>query len=294
MACVTGNVKNLGLSNCNEFPRLLFGMIETPDNFVIPAATITSGAVAVLAYLQAALLVSGVNRIWYWPGFNKPQEDSAEAEVYQDSALKIRQVRKGNQRWKFFISENLCIHKAMQTHKRTNGRVILLDVEGALIGTAKSNGDFAGLSLALLNPEKLKWATDSEVSESTIYVALSNSGIEFDKNGLMFDGSTFVNDLYRIVDVALTVSGTPTATTIIVDIKSVCDQTPISGFVVGDFIKTTTAGATQTITTAVESITVPGRYTLSGTGWTTGFVNLTSATLLSIKAYESSAPLAVL
>jgi len=294
MACVDEEKANLGLSNCNEFPALIMGMIETTDSFAVPAATITSGTAAVLAYIQAALLVVGSGRAWYWPGFSKEPEDAAEEEVYQDSPLKIRQVRKGNQRWRFFVSENLCLHKNMQTHKRTNGRVFLIDVNGKIIGTKKTNGDFAGLSLALLNPEKLKWATGSEVSESPIYVALAASGLEFDKTGHMYDGSSFITELYRIVDVYLTIVGTPTTSSIVVDVKTVCDETGVSGLVVADFLLVDDDdGATHTITTSTPHATIAGRYTLAGTAFEDSTLDLDPPATLSIKAYESTGAVAV-
>lgn len=293
MSCTTESKKNLGLSKCNEFPALIAGMIETEDSFVIPSATVDAGDAAVLTALQTAMLQVG-NRAFNWPGFSKEPEDNAEEEQYQESALKLRQVRSGNQRWKFFVSENLCLHKNMQTHKRTSGRVFLIDINGYIIGTKKSNGDFAGLSLALLNPEKLKWATGSEVSESPIYVALSNSKVEFDRNGYMYDAANFVNEIYRIVDVELTLVGDNTATEIVVDVKAVCDGTGISGLLPADFALTDDDdGAAHAIATAPESTTVAGRYTLTGVAFEASKLNLRAASLLTIKAYESIGPLTI-
>jgi hypothetical protein len=295
MACETEDVKNTGLSNCNEFPILLSGMVETSDSFIIPAATIASGVAAVNTLLQAAYLVAGSGRIWNWPGFSLPPEDAAEEEVYQDSPLKLRSVRKGNQRWRFFISENLCLHKNLQTHKRTNGRVFLIDQNGYLIGTKKPNGDFAGLSLALLNPEKLKWATESEASTSPIYVALSNSGIQFDKNGYMLNMSDYVDDFYRIVDVNVTVVTITDAGDIDVLVATDCDSTGVSGLLVADFVYLDASRVAVTISTAVESSSVPGQYKLTQAGdlFVDGTVNIRSAALLTVKAYESTGAAAV-
>lgn len=218
MACTVEDKKNLGLSNCNEFPGLLSGMIETNVDFAIPAATLASGAAAVQTYLQDALLDPIADRIYYWPPFAS-FEDVSEEAVYQDTPLRYRKVRDGNYRFRFGISENMCLHKAMFTHRRNSGRVFLVDQDGNLIGTELSNGDFAGFSIALLNTEKLKFNDGSVASESPILVALSNN-IELDKNGEMFDASSFINELYRIVDVELTIVGSPSATTIVVDVAT--------------------------------------------------------------------------
>ena len=292
MACTTEDKKNLGLSDCNEFPGLQDGGIETNADFVIPAATLASGAAAVQAYLQAALLDTIDDRIFMWPPFAS-FEDISEAAVYQDTPLKYRKVRDGNYRFRFGISENLCLHKAMFTHRRTNGRWFIKDQNGYLTGTKLSNGDMAGFTIAMLNTEKLKFNDGSVATESPIVIALANN-IELDKNGLMFDASSFIGELYRIVDVYLTIVGSPSATTIVVDVKQVCDETPVSGLVVGDFTLTDNDnGASHAISSAVESTTIPGRYTLSGVSFEDSVLNLVAPSALSVKAYESNGAVAV-
>src|SRR5688572_10777432 len=234
MACTIEDKKNLGLSNCNEFPGLMNGMIETNSDFAIPAATVASGSAAVQAYLQAALLDPISARIFNWPNFAS-FEDVSEEAVYHDSPLKYRKVRDGNYRFKFGIYENLCLHKNMFTHRRNSGRVFLLDQNGFMIGTELSNDDFDGYSIAMLDTQKLKFTDGSVATESPILVALANN-IELDKNGSMFDASDFITELYRIVDVELTIVGTPSSTSIVVDVATVCDGTPLSGLVVADFL----------------------------------------------------------
>ena len=292
MACSIEDKKNLGLVDCNEFPGLINGMIETNSDFVIPAATLASGSAAVQTYLQAALLDPIADRIYYWPLFASMENISEEA-VYQDTPLKYRKVRDGNYRFRFGISENLCLHKNMFTHRRTNGRVFLRDQNGYLIGTLLSNGDFAGFSVALLNTEKMKFNDGSVASESPVVVALA-SNIELDKNGEMFDASDFIEELYRIVDVELTIVGSPSSTSIVVDVTQVCDGTPVSGLVVADFNLTDNDdGASHAISTATESATVPGRYTLAGISFEDSVLNLDAPDVLTIQAYESTGGVAV-
>jgi|SRR5688572_3155823 len=292
MACTVEQKQNLGLSDCNEFPDLMNGGIETDSDFVIPAATLASGAAAVLAYLQAALL-STTARIYYWPPFASFENISEEA-VYQDSPLRYRRVRDGNYRFRFGISENLCLHKAMYTHRRTNGRWFPTFQSGYLMGTSLSNGDMAGFSIAMLNTEKLKFNDGSVASESPIVVALANN-IELDKNGAMFDASTFISELYRIVDVNVTVVTITDAGDIDVLVATDCDETGVSGLLVADFTYLNAAGVAVTISTAVESSTVPGQYKLTQASdlFVDGTVNIRSAALLTVKAYESTGAAAV-
>jgi len=287
MACTTEDKKNLGLSNCNEFPDLMNGGIETNSDFVIPAATLASGAAAVLAYLQAALLDPIADRIYYWPPFASFENISEEA-VYQDTPLRYRRVRDGNYRFRFGISENICLHKAMYTHRRTSGRWFPTFQSGYIMGTELSNGDMAGFSIAMLNTEKLKFNDGSVASESPIVVALANN-IELDKNGVMFDASSFITELYRIVDVNVTVVTITDAGDIDVLVSTDCDSTGVSGLVLADFIYLNASGVAVTISTATESSTVPGQYKLTQVGdlFVDGTVNIRATDLLTVKAYES-------
>ena len=106
----------------------------------------------------------------------------------------------------------------------------------------------------------------------------------------MFDGS-FLDAPERLTDVTLTVVGVPTATSIQVSVNVTCDGTPVSGLTAGDFIKYTTAGTTQVISTVTE--TSDGVYTLAGTGFTSGTVTLDAPATLSVQAYEAVAPVTV-
>lgn len=281
MACTAETIKNLGLVNCNELPGQITGMIETPTSFVIPAATLASGDAAVQAYLDAALVnVTQTSRIYVWPAF-KLVEDISVAPVYEDTPLAYLAVADNKYRFRFSMSENLCLHKAMYTHKRQNGRAFLRDEQGYLIGTLLSNGDFAGLSIQLLNPEGFKFNDGSVSTKSPVVVAFKDSK-ELNKNGYMYNAVGFVNELTSIVDVNVTVVSA-TSTVITVGIATNCDATAVLGLVTANFSVKTAAGAAQTIVAAAVSAT-PGRYTLTGTGLVTGTVQV-----LSTSEYESAA-----
>lgn len=282
---------NLGLSQCNKLPAMPKCMIETPVNFVIPAATLASGSAAVQTYLQAALLAVPASRIFLFPTFNS-FEDLSEATVYQSNPLKYTFVRDGNYIYKYGISENLCLHKKLFSHRSKNRRVFIIDLEDQLQGTLLSNGDFAGFNLNLLHTEKLKVSDGSNPTESKVLVAMANNK-ELDLNGNLFDISAFFGELYRIVDVTLTQVGSLTTTKIVVNVNAECDGTAISGLVTADFIVTKTSDGTAQTVTAAESATVPGQYTLTGTGLVTGPVTLRAASLLTVKAYESDTVVAV-
>lgn len=282
---------NLGLSQCNKLPSMPKCMIETPTGFAIPAATLATGTAAVLTYLQAALLAVPGLRIFLYPTFNS-FEDLSEATVYQSNPLKYTFVRDGNYIYKYGISENLCLHKKLFSHRSKSRRVFIIDVEDQMAGTLLSNGDFAGFNLNLLHTEKLKVSDGSTPTESKVLVAMANNK-ELDLNGNLLDISEFFGELYRIVDVTLTQVGSLTTTKIVVNVTAECDGTPISGLVTADFIVTKSSDGTAQTVTAAESATIPGQYTLTGTGLVTGTVTLRAASLLTVKAYESDIVVAV-
>lgn len=290
MSCTTEAKKNLGLSRCNELPGMPKGMIETPAGFSIPAATAADPA-ALVTFMQAALLAGVANRIYYWPPFSTIEPIPKDA-VYEDTPLSYLPVDDGNYRWKFGISQNLCLHKAMFTHRTNSGRVFLIDRKNKMIGTELSSGDFAGLTLQLLHTEKFQFNDGSVSTKSPIVISLLDV-TELDKNGFMVDASTFVNELYRIVDVELTLPVDNTATVITVDVKAECDGTGVEGLVTADFILLDDDNGAAHVFVAAPVAGVSGRYTLTGTSFEASTLNLRAASLLTVKAYESLGILAV-
>lgn len=284
MACVIVK-KSLGANNCNEWPELPKAFIWTPANFVIPAA-IAAVEADLQEYIQDALLVSGSARIYQFPEFDK-FTDASEAKVrVQQASGRTIPVREGLKRFDIEYSINICMHRAMYSHRTRTGRIIIIDSANKYIVNKRTDGDFQGYKLSLLDTDSIKFNDGANPSISPVFMELADPN-EINRDIYMID-APFTNELSLIVDVEISVVGTPSATSIVVDVATECDNTALSGLVVADFVKTITAGSTQTITSATESSTVPGRYSLVGTGWTTGYINLKSPSVLSIQAYEST------
>jgi len=282
---------NMGKTRCNKMPEMLVGMIETPSNFVIPAATLND-PVALLEFLNDAAVAPAAERIYLWPEFKSFENISQEA-VYEDTPLAYLPVRDGNYRFKIGIRQNMCTHKAMYTHRASSGRVIFIDSENQLILTEAANGDGMGLSMQLLHTEKLLFNDGSISTKSMFVVALQNNK-ELDRNGMLTVLDSW-NQITQLVDVKLRLIGTPTATTIVVDAAPECDSsTPLPGLVVADFSLIDNAtGTAHTITTAVEDPLVPGRYTLTGVAYVASKLKLAAAEDLSLPGYETPEAVAV-
>jgi hypothetical protein len=280
--------KGMADSDCPEIPVALKGMVKTPKSFVIPAATVADGQEAVLTYLNAQVLLGNVD---YFPEFQSLEDISQEA-VYQDTIFSITPVKDGNYRFRPSIAKSLCQHKAMFTHRTKNGRVFMIDDDGWWIGTKKTNGDFAGWDLDLLHTEKMKFNNGTEASFTPLMVAFKNNK-EWDRYGMMVDLSQINAEIYRMVDVVLSIPvGSPaiTASALTIQVHTECDDTPVEGLVVADFVALDSAGDVIALTTAVENPNIPGRYLISSAA---AFeddmtIDIDTPTLLTLKPYQNS------
>lgn len=269
--------KPLGLGNCPQMPGYFKRKITTTNSWFIPAATIAAGNAAVLAFLQAAILNKD---IYLWPQMFS-SEDQSEDTTYQTTPLGKKKVRDGFYEWLVNYSDSLCSHKAMYTHRSNTGRVIFIDTDNQMSGSTNDAGDFYGLSVQMLNTEKMKPNTGSEVALSPVRITLQDN-LEFDRDGALLAVSG-LSTLIPLTEAKLTIVSA-SDTEIVATVVVACDGTPLSGLEVADFVLLDEDGAAQTIATAVES--PDGTYTLTGTGLVTGTLNLDTPDALSVEAYE--------
>ncbi len=272
--------KPLGLGNCPQMPAYFKRMFTTTQNWFIPAATIAAGNAAILAFIQAAILTKDV---YLWPQMFS-SEDQSEETTYQTTPLGKRKVRDGFYEWLINFSDSLCSHKAMYTHRATTGRVIYWDMENQLNGTFDSEDNFYGLSMQMLNTEKMKPNTGSEVAMSPVRIVLADN-LEFDRDGalLAMSGLNTLNPLTEAKLVIVSASDTE----IVVKVTVACDGTALSGLVFGDFVLLDADGSVQTISGGVED--PDGTYTLTGSGFETGTLSLDTPDSLTVEAYEGFA-----
>src|SRR5690606_25806963 len=114
-------------------------------------------------------------------------------------------TRDGQYRFKFHVTKNMALHKAMFTHRAINeGRVYIFDQDNQLFGTEDADGNIWGFSLALLHTEKFRWADGTIPTSSPIYVCLGDNE-EIDENGVLIDANV-INRLDRLTDVAITLA----------------------------------------------------------------------------------------
>lgn len=282
--CTTAELANLGISRCTGMPQMPKSFIKTAANFrATPVQAVDP------AFWQAAIMAGKAERVYKFPDFVN-FEDVSEEAIYQQTPLADLFVRPGKYMFRFHIVEGLCTHRAMFTHNGGNARIWMWDIANNLLATELVDGDFAGLNVSLINLEKIKFSDGSVASTSPLYVVLKDSN-EIDKNGVLIPAD-FVGELNRLTDVELTIPVTPatSATAIPVTVKNACDGTDVSGLVLADFVLLTAAGVAQTITSVTES---NGVYTINGTAFVDGTLNLVAPAALTVEAYESLAAVAV-
>lgn len=289
--CAAEPKKNLGLIRCNKLPQQFVQMITTPVGFRLTSAQVADSAQAKTA-LQAAIKTGKANRIYLWPNFANCEGVSEEA-VYEETPLTDIVVRQGKYRFRAHITKNLCMHKAMFSHSGGDQRVFFLDSEDNLFGTEFSDGSMGGFLVSLLNVEKLMISDGSVSTKSPVYIVLKNPR-EIDERGILVPGD-IVSELVPLTDVDIVVlaSPAPTTTSFDVSVKTSCDGTPVSGLVLADFEILNGSGATQeTNTTVTETPAGSGVYRCVKTAgsFVDGSVTLVASSVLSIDAYEVTAP----
>jgi hypothetical protein len=169
----------------------------------------------------------------------------------------------------------------------------LIDSDNKYIVNKRTDGDFQGFKLSLLDTDSIKFNDGANPSISPMFIELSDPN-EINKDIYMID-APFTNELDLIVDVDVEVVTITDAGDIDVSVMTTCDDTPVTGLVTADFTYLNAAGVAVTITAATASSSVPGQYKLTQTGdlFVVGTVNIKTPSALSIQAYESTGAAAV-
>ena len=276
--------ENIGVSRCKKAPSFIKGMITTPSDFTITAAdAITQAA------WQTAITDVKSARVYLWPNAVN-YENISEEQVVEETSITVMDVRPGNYRHKLFFKENLEQHKAMYSHRNNAGKVFLIDIENKIISTSDDDGiTLRGFTMDNLLVEKLMLNDGTGATKTPVGVYLSDN-TELDQRGQQVE-APFINSLIALTTVVLATTGVPIATEIVVTVKSKLDNEAIEGLVAADFVLLTAAGASQSISGAVEA--PGGTYTLSGAAWVTGTLTLVAASALSIDAFEAEAAIIV-
>jgi len=115
----------------------------------------------------------------------------------------------------------------MYTHRSTNTAVVFWDTANQLNGYMNEAGDFYPLTVQMLNTEKMKPNTGSEVAMSPVRITLADN-LEFDRDGALL-AMTGLSTLIPLTEVVITVISA-SATSIVVEVNILCDGVALEGF----------------------------------------------------------------
>ena len=289
-------LKNLKTVNIEDHGKLM-GIILFDANVEFATLELANTLSGHIANIQ--------NKIEFpFPAIFEMTPDDAKAN-YQSTAWGEAFVSKAKKAFNIGIKSNFDMQKRIQSI-RSEGEISIALVydDGALVGyTPSGTTKFKPFAMSVINPESL---TDNDGSSkrgmANIRFAFKDSA-QFEEFSAVVYPETATSpwnaiELECLTDVDIEVVGTPNATTIVVDVTTADSRNagsansfadPVLGLVIGDFEKLTALLATEVIASAVPVSGVAGRYTLSGTGLTTGLVGLKSPSLMTTKGFEATA-----
>lgn len=280
-----GTILNLGASGCKKTIKILKGIIKTSDSYTITAllaASATQWQTDIKADINA--------RIYLFPQWAKSFEDISSEQALEETPLAVMDTSPGQHRWNLGFVENIELHKAMYSHRNTEGRVFIIDIDNQIWGTSEDEGvTLKGFLLDNLLPQKLK-VSDGTVSTKTIVGVYLADNTELDKRTFGVD-APFANSLIPLTSAVITIAASPvpSSTAFNFSVASKLDGTPVIGLVKADLLFLDAAGANQDST--IDTVTEPladGDYVIAGTAMATGSLSLVLPSALTLDAWEST------
>lgn len=219
-------------------------------------------------------------------------EPSNEGAVYEQTPLGSMFVRDGRQEMKVSIASNHDLHAKIRSINSGNyTKVFWCYTSGIILGTRTAGEEtIYPFDLELLHAEYRTENDGSVGGKSPIHMTFADPR-EYQDYPAILAPSWNIFRLQPLTNVALTVVSA-SATSIVVDAyvphANAGFKAPVSGLItVGDWLLTTSAGVVETVGGVTENAQVAGRYTITGTGYVTGFVNLKTPSTMTTKGFES-------
>ena len=222
---------------------------------------------------------------------------------YQDTPWAEAFVAKAKKSFEINVKSNLDLHRKIQTLKSEGelGLILIYD-SGCMVGyTPEGTTKVRPFAMSVISPESYS-DNDGTAKRGATNIRFSfRDSRQFDLWNMpvypeLASTPWSAIELECLVGVDVTVVGTPTATTIVVDVLKSDSRnagsngafaTPIDGLIAADFAKLTALLVPEVVTCAPVA-GVSGRYTLSGTGLVTGPVGLKVPSLMTTKGFEGS------
>jgi hypothetical protein len=275
-------IKNTGLSDCNVDVGFDVGHVFVPRGTEID----TEANAKLLATWQTLIQADVGTRIYPVPPSVK-QEPTADEPVYETLSQGAEQYLYTNtNKDRFFISASILTPTFVSNMNSLNNGIwaaYAFTSNGFIRGKSIDGVKFLPMDCTVrIEPQRK--ATDAEGAHLP-YTVRFDDYKDWNENGAIvdpvFNPST---DLEGLVNVNLAVSGTPTATELILVATTELNDIAVTGLVVADFLIKTAAGAEQAPSSVTESPT--GTYTFVTSGQVTGTANLQLPSAMTTEGYE--------
>jgi len=227
-----------------------------------------------------------------WPLYDPEEITTANTEdTFFEGRVKRYKTANGKKITTYTAMLGLCSHAALTTFNGSELRQFEFTEDGKVKGVKNDDGEIFGQSVILDVGKRLDPTSDRP--SSTLLTTTYGDYTELEQDGAIFIPDFRASELYGIFDVSL-VQVSATATNIKVRVLDGCagGGGTVKSLVSGDLVVKNISGTAQTITFTAPDST--GAYTLTGTGFDTGFtVELDGVVIAAGMSYEAIEPLSI-
>lgn len=277
-------LKNTGQSDCNVDVGFDVGHIFVPRGTEID----TEANAKLLATYQTGIQAVIGTRYFPIPASVK-QEFTPDEPVYEALSQGAEQYLYTNtSKDRFFIAANILTPKFVSNMNALNNGIWAcypFTSNGFIRGKSTDDTKFLPMNCTIrIEPQRK--ATDAEGAHLP-YTVRFDDYKDWNENGAIVDPSFNPStDLEGLLDVDIAVTGTPSASEIIVDLTTNLNGIVVTGLVVADFLILKDNGDAQDPDTSVED--PAGTYTIAATGQVDGTISLQIPSAMTTEGYESN------
>ena len=256
-SCSVADWANTGLDKCASGLGAVKLIILTPHSFSISTEALAKTLATWTAGIQSRT-VFPLPMVW-------SATDQSEKDTYETSPLGMKKLgHKGTYGGEYLLDAPLGMQIGLRSFNGADLRVFYVDINGNILGMSLDGVTMKGYKVGMFNVEGMTNPVTKEETKKIILSIWEDTPTDRKDYGVAVKPTAFNPlELEGLKDVYLTVIGTPTSSSIVVDVKTVLGEIGLSGLVLADFVETTVPGVPHTISGITAHATIAGRYTLA-------------------------------
>ena len=263
LTCNSGGA-NTGMPKCRgDYGRVIFHIICPPGH------TIDTEANALLEATWTTLIENDEStRAYPLPEYFKYTPAREDAVYEQGDFGKKIFIREGYaDGTAMYENAPPCFKQKLNAFNKQNWTAYEVTEKGYILGYSVAGTLFQAFDIDY-QTEADKPATGEETRKTPVKI-YCNTPSQWEEYGVAIyppgESSAWnPRELEGLLDANVTVVSS-TATSLVVDVKTDCDETAVTDLVVADFLLQDDTPSTETVNSATESTTIDGRYTLDVT-----------------------------